>query len=77
MTVGEFRSLLADLGLLQEAEALAAQEGATLVDAHAPGEMRHQRAARVALYKMLRKRTRWSWAKIANVFGRKCVRLRG
>jgi hypothetical protein len=76
MTIGEFRDVLYELGLLGEAEWLCAQEGATLVEAHAEGEMRHQRLARVALYRLLRQKTRWSWRKLEDVFNRKCIRLR-
>jgi hypothetical protein len=73
MTLGEFRGVLHDLGLLGLAEWHCTQEGATLADAHGPGEMRHQRRARVRLYELLH--AKWSRAKIADAFNRKAIRL--
>jgi hypothetical protein len=73
VTIGELRTVLWELGLLAEVERLCAREGATLADAHGPGEMRHQRRARVAVYALLREK--WSRAKIADAFNRKAIRL--
>jgi hypothetical protein len=74
MTLGEFRGVLHDLGLLGLAEWHCMQEGASLAEAHGPGEMRHQRRARVRLYELLH--AKWSRAKIADAFNRKAIDCR-
>jgi hypothetical protein len=74
VTIGELRMVLHEIGFLSAAEGACALEGATLADAHGPGEMRHQRRARVAVYALLREK--WSRAKIADAFNRKAIDCR-
>jgi hypothetical protein len=66
--------VLHEIGFLSAAEGACALEGATLADAHGPGEMLHQRRARVRLYEMLH--AKWSRAKIADAFNRKAIDCR-